>query len=218
MGTLKDLTGNHYGYLEVIKQDTSSKFKNTKWICKCQCGKIKSIQGISLKNGKTKSCGCQSHKNLKGINKTHGMTRTHIYQEWLSMRKRCRPNSNDAKTYYNRGIRVCQEWDNNFLSFYEWAINNGYDDSLSLDRIDNDAGYFPSNCRWIDIRKQQGNKSNTVKVLYNGQEYCLRTLCTELGFSYKTVYSRYTRLKTTNKPISTDVLFASIKKTSRNNK
>lgn len=146
----------------------------------------------------------------KGINKTHGLSKTHIYLEWLYMRNRCKPNTKNSKTYFERGITVCKEWQSDFLSFYKWAINNGYDDSLSLDRIDNDKGYYPENCRWITIEEQQSNKSNTVKVLYKGKWYCLRTLCTLINFPYKTAHKRYTRMKRKGLPIDTDKLFSPI--------
>ena len=98
----------------------------------------------------------------KGINKTHGLTHTRIYSEWKNMRNRCKPNHKHSKTYYYRGISVCEEWLNSFENFYEWAINNGYNDNLSLDRIDNDKGYSPSNCHWIPFENQQCNRTNNV--------------------------------------------------------
>lgn len=208
MGSLIDLTGKHFGMLVVLERDQSSKTASPKWICKCQCGNIKSISSQALRTGRTKSCGCQANKGKKGINKTHGMSKTRIYHEWSSMRRRCKPNSNDSKTYYDRGITVCNEWQTDFMSFYKWAMASGYNDSLSIDRIDNDLGYSPDNCRWIDIRLQQEHKSNTVKISYNGQEYCLRRLCLELNFPYKVAHARYMRLKRENKPISTDFIFA----------
>ncbi len=211
MGSFKDISGNRYGRLVVIKRDTSIKSKNPKWICKCDCGKNISVSSCSLKSGKTKSCGCLKKEGKKGVNKTHGMSKTHIYQEWLSMRKRCKESSPDAKTYYERGIKVCDEWQTSFEAFYNWSIQNNYNESLSLDRIDNDLGYFPDNCRWIDIKLQQGNKSNTIKVVYNGKTYCLRTLCNEIGFCYKTAHSRYTKMKKQNRSIDMDVLFAPIR-------
>ena len=191
-----DIIGRKFGLLTVIDRDYDFKSnKQTKWICKCECGNVKSIFRNSLIQGRAKSCGCMMYKGKKGVNQTHGMSKTRIYREWSSMLRRCKENSPDAKLYYNRGISVCEEWQNDFLSFYEWSMRNGYDDSLSIDRIDNDNGYFPGNCRWIPIEQQQSNKSNNVKVQYNGKEYCLRGLCAELNFPYKTAHRRYQRMK-----------------------
>lgn len=208
MGKFIDLTGNRYGMLVVLKRDTSAKSKVTKWICKCDCGTIKSIFGCSLKSGRSKSCGCQMNKGVKGQNQTHGLTHTRIHKEWCSMRRRCRPNSPDRKIYYDRGITVCPEWENDFIPFYEWAMANGYNDTLTIDRIDVNGNYCPENCRWITNEMQQTNKTNTIRVVYEGQEYCLRTLCLKIGFPYKLAHKRYKKLKERNLPISTDVLFA----------
>lgn len=146
----------------------------------------------------------------KGINKTHGMSKTRIYHEWTSMRRRCKQNSPDAYLYYDRGISVCDEWQNDFMPFYQWSMENGYSDNLTIDRINNDLGYYPENCRWITIEKQQSNKRNNVKVQYNGKEYCLRQLCKEVDFPYKTAHRRYQRMKNKNQSINIEKLFAPI--------
>lgn len=206
------LIGKKIGMLTVIDVDRSSSTKYLKMICKCECGTTKSMYSSYLLSGRAKSCGCQQNKGKKGINKKHGMTGTRIYREWASMRRRCRKNSPDSKNYYERGIKVCNEWDNDFISFYEWAVKNGYSDSLSLDRINNNKGYSPDNCRWVTIEEQQSNKANTVYVLYDGETYCLRTLCLKIGFPYKTAHHRYMRLLKKGKPITQEVLFAPIQK------
>lgn len=208
MGKFIDLTGNRYGMLVVLERDYSSNTKLIKWKCRCDCGTIKSIYGCSLKSGRSKSCGCQMNKGVKGQNKKHGFTHTRIYKEWLSMRRRCKPNSPDSKIYYDRGITVCPEWNNDFIPFYEWAMANGYDDSLTIDRIDVNGNYCPENCRWITNEMQQSNKTNTIKIMYQGQEYCLRTLCRKIDFPYKLAHGRYMRLKKANKPITNEYLFA----------
>lgn len=208
---VSDLSNMKFGKLIVVGRDYSYKSsKHTKWICKCECGNVKSIFRNSLISGDCKSCGCQANKGTKGINKTHGLSQSRIYKEWARMKARCRSNSKDAKTYYNRGICVCAEWQNNFDSFYSWAINNGYNDSLSLDRIDNNKGYSPNNCQWISIKEQQSHKSNTLYVFYQGKEWCLHTLCNQLNFPYKTAQKRYYRMKQKGLPIDSDKLFAPI--------
>ena len=121
-------------------------------------------------------------------------------------------NSPDSKNYHARGITVCKEWASDFMAFHKWALDNGYNDSLSLDRIDNNKGYSPHNCQWIPIEKQQSNKSNTVYVTYHGEKYCLRTLCLEIGFPYKTAHCRLSRMRKKGIEIDTEKLFAPVQK------
>jgi hypothetical protein len=210
---MSDITGQKFGKLTVLGRDYSYQSpKHTKWFCKCECGNIKSIFRNSLISGRTQSCGCQMYKGKNGINKTHGMSNTRIYHEWASMKKRCLPNTHDSKQYHDRGISVCDEWKKDFVSFYNWSMENGYNDSLTIDRIDNNKGYSPQNCRWVSIEKQQSNKTNTIYVIYNNQKYCLRSLCIEIGFPYKTAHRRYTKLKNKGLPITSEKLFAPIQK------
>lgn len=206
-----NIVGKRFGMLTVIDKDNSFKDpKRTKWICLCDCGNQKSIYRDSLISGRTKSCGCQMHKGTKGINSTHNMSKTRIYHEWSSMRGRCKPSSQDANIYHDRGITVCKEWNSDFCAFYDWAMRNGYSDDLSIDRIDNDLGYCPSNCRWVTIEEQQSNKTNNLKVEYGGKEYCLRTLCAIIGFPYKTAYRRYKKMFSKFGTVDTVKLFAPI--------
>lgn len=206
-----DITDKKYGLLTVISRDFDFKDqKHTKWICKCECGNIKSIYKDALISGKTKSCGCQMYKGKKGINSTHGMSNTRIYHEWISMRKRCKPNTRDSKNYFDRGISVCDEWKSDFMAFYKWAIENGYNDSLTIDRIDNNKGYFPNNCRWMPIEMQQSNKTNNVYFDYNGKKYCLRGLCEDKGFPYKTAHRRMQRMKARGEEIDIEKLLEPI--------
>lgn len=205
---MKDITGQKFGMLTVIEQDRSfCSPKYTKWICKCDCGNVKSINRNSLIQGRTKSCGCEQYKNKSGINAIHGMSKTRIYHEWVSMRRRCKPNANDSKNYFERGITVCDEWNADFLSFYNWAMETGYDDSLTIDRINNNEGYFPQNCRWVSIEAQQSNKTNTVYINYNGGQYCLRQLCAKLNFPYKTAHRRYKRMIKKQGSVNIEKLF-----------
>lgn len=209
-----DITGKRFGSLEVIGRDFSYKSpKRTKWICRCDCGTTKSIYRDALIQGKTHSCGCKQYAGKKGINSTHGMSGTRIYHTWVSMRKRCSSNasSKDTKGYYNRGIKVCSEW-SSFEKFYDWAMANGYDDTLTIDRIDNDGDYTPDNCRWVSLEEQQSNKTTTTYILYNGEEQCLHKVCVQIGFPYKTAHKRLQRMKAKGVPIDVDKLFEPIHK------
>ena len=207
-----DLTGKTFGYWTVLKKDVPQHGKqNSRWICKCKCGCIKSVMRFTLINGRSQSCGCKPSQNRKGINKTHGMSKTRLYHEWVSMRRRCsNPNAKCAESYYEKGITVCDEWDKQFEPFRDWALDNGYTDDLTIDRIDNSKGYFPENCRWVPFDEQQRNKTNNVYVEYEGKMWCLRTLCTQLGFPYKLAHSRMSRASKKGKSLSTNELFAPI--------
>lgn len=124
------------------------------------------------------------------------------------MRCRCRHSyGKDIKVYQGRNITVCDEWNKDFMSFYNWSMENGYNDNLTIDRIDNENGYSPENCRWITNAEQQLNKRNTVKVLYNGEEIPLVELCRKLNFNYKLAHARYIRMKKKGLPIQIEKIF-----------
>jgi hypothetical protein len=124
------------------------------------------------------------------------------------MRGRCRKSyGKDTKVYQGRNITVCDEWDKDFMSFYNWSMANGYSENLTIDRIDNDKGYCPENCRWITNAEQQLNKRNTVKVVYNGEEIPLVELCRRLNFEYKLAHARYIKMKKKGLPIQIEKIF-----------
>lgn len=206
-----DISGNRYGHWTVIQKDKeNSTERNTRWICRCDCGTIKSVLRSSLTCGGSKSCGCQANKGTKGINQTHGMSKTRLYHEWVSMRRRCNKEPTCKKNLSYKNISVCDEWNKNFEPFMKWALQNGYSDALTIDRVDNAKGYSPENCRWITNEEQQRNKTNNVKIEYEGKEWCLRTLCLEIGFPYKLAHQRYKRAQRAGKSISTEKLFEPI--------
>ena len=206
-----DMTGQQFGYWTVLYKDKPHHgSKNSFWVCRCKCGNTGIVTRSCLLSGRSSSCGCKPNENRKGINRTHGMSKTRLYHEWASMRKRCRnPNDRFAKSYYLKGITVCNEW-NSFEAFRDWSLSNGYDDSLTIDRIDNSKGYCPENCRWIPNSEQSSNRTNNRFIEYNGQMWCLRTLSEHLGFPYKTAHRRYMRLLRAGKPITSEKLFEPI--------
>ena len=210
-----DLSGEVIGYLTVVERAGSDNTgKNSLWLCQCKCGKSTIVSRSSLarskKNGFIASCGC---RQFESKNSTHGLSKSRIYHEWCSMKKRCNnANEKDFRSYEGRGISVCPEWENDFVAFADWANSSGYTDGLTIDRINVNEGYFPENCRWISIEEQQSNKQNTIHVQYEGKDWCLRTLCEHIGLRYTTALSRYSRMKKRGEDITTDKLFRPVDK------
>ena len=188
---MKNLIGQRFGKLLVIKRSANTKQGKATWICKCDCGKTKEKPVVSndLTSGKVRSCGCLYKESNKGRNKTHGQTHTRIYYIWSSMRQRCKKNNRASKYYFNKNISVCDEW-LNFPNFYKWAIDNGYSDNLTIDRIDNSKGYNPDNCRWADYKTQERNKTNNRKITINGETYVLAEWAEKIGISRATLLWR----------------------------
>lgn len=178
MSKFIDLTGQKFGRLTVIKRAESRISKTgqhkTMFLCKCDCGNEICVSSSNLKSGYVKSCGCYQQECRIKNNTSHGMSKTRLYKIWKGIKRRC-INKNYAQFQYygGRGITICDEWENNYLNFYNWAINNGYDDYLSIDRIDLNRNYEPNNCRWVDKFKQANNKRNNHYITYNGETHTI---------------------------------------------
>lgn len=182
---MENLNGKTFGSWYVLDAH-ERRGHNIVWLCRCVCGKEKYVPGYELKNGHSKSCGCQRRSRLK-----HGMTDTKLYNVWYAMRERCRTKSTTAwYRYGGRGISVCDEWDD-FKVFYKWAIENGYQEGLTLDRIDNDGNYEPSNCRWISMKKQCQNRRNSIIIEHDGQTRSLSEWADYYGVPYSRAIQRY---------------------------
>lgn len=144
-----------------------------------------------LCSGASTSCGCYQKECASKANKIHGMTHTSLHNRWKAIKQRCtNPKNRRYKDYGNRGIKLCKEW-NNFENFAKWSLENGYKDSLELDRIDNNKGYFPQNCRWCKPTVNNHNRRNTAKI----DGISLRDFAKMYKMDYKTVHYRYYRLK-----------------------
>lgn len=173
---MNNLEGQKFGRLLAVRYIGKSK-----WLCKCECGNEKEITSYNL--GFTKSCGClakemyEKNKGKKFYFGTHNKSNTRLYNIWQGMKYRCK--CKDYKNYCLKGIRVCEEWENSFEAFYEWAQRNGYSDTLTIDRKDGDKGYSPDNCRWVDAKTQANNKSKSAiqkreinKKIKKDMEFC----------------------------------------------
>jgi hypothetical protein len=144
-----DIIGKKIGNLFILEYIVNKK----KYKCQCNCGNFTYVRRDKLVNKNTKSCGC-SRKKIMGLSKTR------LYCIWNHMKKRCfSKKAINYKYYGGRGIIVCDEWRSNFVSFYNWAMTNGYRDNLSIDRINNDGNYKPDNCRWATRSEQERNKN-----------------------------------------------------------
>ena len=131
----------------------------------------------------------------------HGMTNTKLYNLYKNMVHRCyNPNHKDYKNYHDRGIGVCDEWRNNAKSFLDWALNNGYEQGLSIDRIDNNKGYSPDNCRWATATEQANNRSTSIRLEYKGEIKSLNEIAQLEGISYDKAYKCYVKCKKTRLP------------------
>lgn len=177
-----DMIGKQFGRWTVTCIDEFSSKKALKYICKCECGKIKSIAGAELRRGRSKSCGCLQ---LESVSK-HNMSYSRLYGIWGGMKDRCyNKNEKHYKEYGFRGISVCKEWKEDFNSFYEWAMSNGYSEKLTIDRIDVNGDYEPNNCRWITKEEQNRNKRDTVLMECDGKVHCQKEWSRLLGVSYE---------------------------------
>ena len=186
----RDIAGQKFGRLLVVEIDTANVNKRIRWICKCDCGNTISVSGGNIKSGHTVSCGCFRTEKSK-IPKIHGLSQDPLHNVWCLMRRRCydirRP---EYKYYGGRGIKVCEQWDNNFLPFYQWALSNGYKSNLTIDRIDNDGNYEPLNCRWATMSEQCNNKSSNRLLTYLGKTQNLSQWAIEYNMNPDTLRAR----------------------------
>lgn len=189
MGRFIDLTGKQFGRLTVLERATGGGY--VKWRCRCSCGNEVVVHGTSLKSGDTRSCGCLKGE-LTSVRKTvHGDTGSRLYRIWICMKKRCfNPNAHSYKMYGGRGITVCDEWRNNYASFRDWALANGYSEDLSIDRIDNNGNYEPKNCRWATIAQQDNNRRNNRFIPFYGEIYTVSEWARILGMNKGTLLDR----------------------------
>ena len=183
----KDVIGTKYNRLTLIEYIP---YKG--WLCRCDCGNEIIVKGYNIFNGHTKSCGCIKNVNIRKANSTHGESKSRLYGIWRAMINRCNNQSHQSYNRYGgRGIKVCPEWSSEFLNFKKWALDNGYSDNLTIDRIDVDGNYEPSNCRWVTWDVQFNNKRNSISITYHGITKSSKEWSNETGISRTTIYRRY---------------------------
>ena len=182
--------GQKYGYLTVldfykIKYSTILK-------CRCDCGNFKDVLRESLTRGLTRSCGCFKENNRLDVLYPNY---TRLWNVWYEMKRRCyNPKDNSYKRYGGRGITICNEWLNDFMSFYKWAIDNGYvyndKERLTIERINNDGNYEPKNCTWKTYKEQSLNTRRNRRFLFNGEMLTIKEISTKLNVKYDDLYNR----------------------------
>ncbi len=196
MRKLEIKEGDRYGKLTIIKEVDPIKYSNgsirRKVLCRCDCGNEVVVGLSNIRRGTTTSCGCmykEVARNLRG--KYPDLYGTRVYIIWYSMKCRCYKKSNDNyKHYGGRGIKMCDEWKNDFMTFYNWAINNGYSDNLTIDRIDNNGDYEPTNCRWVTMSEQANNRRTNVILTHNGESHTIMEWSKITGINFGTLQNR----------------------------
>lgn len=183
------LIGKTIGKITILSEAGSNNRGDLLVNCSCSCGTNFVKEAKEIKKGKIKSCGCGVLTGAKEANTIHGETGSKLYYTWSKMKSRCHPTKGH-KDYGLRSISVCEEWAESYEKFRDWALGNGYQDCLSIDRIDVNGNYEPSNCRWATSKEQGRNKRNTQYVTINGATKSFSEWCEELGISYDSAWKR----------------------------
>ena len=211
MGKCIDLTGQKFGRLTVIKRAEncvrSDGRTRVRWLCKCDCGNEIVVLADSLKNDKTKSCGCFQKEKTKKSNTKHGCCKERIYRIWCNMKTRCNnEKSMDYCNYGGRGVSLYSVWQDSFKAFYDYVskLEHFNEDGYTLDRIDNNGNYEPDNVRWADRKTQNENRRNNCFVTHNGKTQTLTQWAEVTGINYQKLWVRINYLHwDTDKALST---------------
>lgn len=197
-----DLTRERFGRWAVVSLSKTNTHK-TYWNCKCDCGTEKEVRADHLVNGCSLSCGCLSKEKAT----THGKSKTRIYKIWLQMRRRCYDsNQKNYELYGGRGITVCDEWEHDFMTFYNWAMINGYKEDLTLDRIDVNGNYCPENCRWATKKVQANNRRNNHLITHNGETHTVAEWSEIANIPYVTLEHRINAGWNTHDALTTPII------------
>lgn len=197
MPVFQDHTGEKFGKLTVLRR-VENKNSRTRWLCQCECGNLTIAYSNMLINGTHKSCGCYKNQRIKELNYKHGQSNarkrgqgTKMYENWKGMKARCYyPKHKDYKYYGAKGITVCDEWVHDYQCFYDWAINNGYEEGLTLDRIDSLKNYCPDNCRWVTWYIQNNNRSVVRRIAIGNETHTISEWAAISGLDRKLIASR----------------------------
>ena len=197
----EDLTGQRFGRLVALNFSHKNKSRKTYWDFLCDCGTIKTIRTDGVKSGKVQSCGClkkeqdEVNLNREGSKPTkydsEGLSQHPLYHKWRGMKRRCYDKNDSHYQYYGgRGITICKEWLYSFKAFYEWSLENGWEEGLEIDRINNDGNYEPSNCRYVTRKTNCNNRSTTRKITLNEKTHSIMEWCETFNIDPKSLYSK----------------------------
>lgn len=186
-----DMTGEHFGRLTVLRYAGKAPNGHSRWLCQCACGQITTVTRSNLIAGRQVSCGCKRQEQASQMNYIHGGRRTRLYSIWSNMITRTEnPNGTAYHRYGGRGIKVCSEWRDSFPIFRAWALAHGYRDGLTLERIDNDGGYSPDNCRWATWQEQFNHRCDTHYITFDGKTQSLTRWARERALPPSALFQR----------------------------
>ena len=190
MAKFDDLTGETINGIKIIRLIKKEYHHNT-WEGICPfCNNPFTFVGGRTRLKTLKRCETCTRKETSS---THGLSKTRIYKTYNSMKKRCyNENNSDYKHYGARGIKLCDEWigKDGFINFYDWSMKNGYQEHLTIDRIDVDGNYEPNNCRWVELKIQENNRTNNRIITFNGETHTLAEWSEITGINYNTLSTR----------------------------
>ena len=192
---MDSLKGRKFNSL-LVMGDPIRSGKHYYCLCRCDCGNEKLVRKDAILNGNTKSCGCKRTRKSSNKSGSRHSDRNKLYHVWYGMKRRCE-NIKDTSyfKYGGRGIKVCDEWSNNFEAFYQWAMKSGYDpkapkSECTLDRIDNNGNYEPSNCRWANMTIQSNNRRNSITLTYQGETHTVAEWAKKVGLNHGALLNR----------------------------
>ncbi len=186
--------GDKFGKWTVLKILPKISYKPCFFECQCECGTIKKVNGNNIVRGLSTNCGCVRKITVGNMARIDNRSKERLYDIYCKMKSRCNsPTNFNYKDYGGRGIKVCNEWLEDYLNFKNWALNNGYTDELTIDRINVNGDYEPSNCRWTTMDVQANNKRNNLYITHNGETKTLKEWCRYYNVKYDTIRDRMFR-------------------------
>lgn len=180
-----DLTNKRFGKLTAIRPIGLDKHNEMQWECKCDCGNTYVAKSYALRNMKTTQCKDCSKKQIANSNRKYIVFSKRLHECYTNMKTRCKNKKQDTyNRYINRGITICEEWDKSYSNFQDWALDNGYQENLTIDRIDNNKGYSPDNCRWVTRTEQANNRRTSYYLYYDGEKDTVANWARRLKIPY----------------------------------
>jgi len=200
MGAFKNLVGERYGRLTVAKFG-GRRNRRSYWVCVCDCGAEVEIRADSIRSGSTTSCGCAQKQAVSEANSKHGMCESPEYIAWTQARYRCgKKDHPNYRNYGGRGISVCDRWQDSFDAFYA-DMGPRPSDKHSLERVDNDKGYSPENCKWATSKEQGNNKRSCRIIEHEGVSLNVTQWAQAVGMCRNTLTGRLNRGKSVDQAL-----------------